>query len=592
MEINSTVKEQINHLPQLPGVYKYFNDENVLIYIGKAKNLKKRVSSYFTDNAGHSFKTISLAKKIANIEFVVVNNEYEALLLENNLIKQNKPKYNILLKDDKTYPYICITNERFPKVFTTRKVEKRIGTYFGPYTSGKTVRLLMDLFQKLFTIRTCNLGLSKQAIESGKYKTCLEYHIGNCKGPCENLQTEESYMAEIQQIKNILAGQISPVKDDLSNLMKNYVEELAFEKAHLIKQKLELLDNYYSKSIIINPNLGKLKSFVHHEIDGKNYIYYFCINNGAIIESQIYTISNSLDETEAEMISTAILMHVQPEQKEEIISNISIRNDFFETYIPKIGDKKKLIDLSIKNIQEYHLAHTPSFEKKENIGLLEIKNTLSLKEIPNHIECFDNSNIQGTNPVSAMVCFKNGKPSKKDYRHYLVKTVEGPNDFDTMYEVVFRRYKRLKEEEAPLPQLIIIDGGKGQLSRACDALKDLDMYGKIPIISIAKRLEEIYVPGDEFAIHFNKKSEGLKIIQQLRDEAHRFGITHHRNLRSKKVLKIDSQLDNIKGIGEKTKELIQKEYKTIALMLQKPEQEIIDKIGKAKLEIIKKSLLN
>ncbi|MEY5049311.1 MAG: hypothetical protein RLZZ175_2670 [Bacteroidota bacterium] len=591
---NEYLKDLIKKMPHSPGVYKYFNAENEIIYIGKAKNLHKRVADYFLEKYTHSYKTAQLVKQIADIQFVVVNTELDALLLENNLIKENQPKYNILLKDDKTYPYICVTNEAFPRVISTRKFEKRLGTFYGPYTSGKTIKTFFELFQSLFTIRTCTLNLSDANIALEKFKICLEYHIGNCKGPCEGLQSHDDYVQEISLIKNILAGNTKLATDYFYQILNEASANLEFEKAHRIKQKIDILENYQNRSLIVNSTIDNLSVFVVYSQEKKSYVSYMRINGGKMVETQVYSTTKVLDESDEEILQSAIIQqHGLNFDIDLIITNIPVSiSEKGQTIVPKIGDKKKLIDLSIKNIFEYIKARTISFEenKKEITSLVELKNTLSLKDLPVHIECFDNSNIQGTNPVSAMVCFKNAKPSKKDYRHYNVKTVVGPNDFDTMYEVVSRRYKRLVEEEKPLPQLIVIDGGKGQLNRAADALKDVGVYDKVALISIAKRLEEIYVVGDEFPIMFSKKSEALKVLQHMRDEAHRFGITFHRDQRSKQVEKKSSILDEIKGIGEKTKTLIQKEYKTVTKMMQLPEAEVIATIGHSKYMIIKKHL--
>jgi excinuclease ABC subunit C len=591
MSTKLELKEEIKILPDNPGIYKYFNVDNEIIYIGKAKNIKKRVSNYFLEKANHNYKTQKLVSQINRIEFTVVDSELDALLLENNLIKNHQPKYNILLKDDKTYPYLCISNERFPRIYSTRKLEKREGTHFGPYTSGRTVRTLLELFQKLFTIRNCEYNLSKQNIENNKFKVCLEYHIGNCKGPCIGNQEEIEYLAEINIIKNILNGYNKVGIDYLTEQMNDLASKLLFEEAQKIKSKIEILQNYQAKSLIVSTSIKNLKVLTVYNHDKKTYVNYLKINNGQIIETQTYQATKMLDETDEEILEQAIIEHIDLENEHEIVTNIpiSFNTEKINCYVPKIGDKKKLIELSIKNIFEYIKARAIYFEeaKKENIGLLELQKTLNLKELPIHMECFDNSNIQGTNPVSAMVCFKDGKPAKKEYRHYHVKTVIGPNDFDTMYEVVYRRYKRLKEEQKPLPNLIIIDGGKGQLGKAVDALKDLELYGKIPIISIAKRLEEIFVPGDEYSIMFNKKSEGLKLLQQIRNESHRFGITFHRNLRSKQIEQKNSMLDEIKGIGTNTKQKIQTTYKTIKYLLEADEAEVIKLIGRQKLNIIK-----
>lgn len=591
MENREALKLSIKKLPENPGIYKYYNEADEIIYIGKAKNIKKRVANYFLDKNNHNYKTQKLVSQIAKIEFAVVDSELDALLLENNLIKNFQPKYNILLKDDKTYPYLCISNDRFPRLFTTRKTEKKTGTYYGPYTSGKTVRILLELIQKLFTIRNCDLNLSKQNIAAGKFKVCLEYHIGNCKAPCESLQTEENYLAEINIIRNILHGNTKVAIDYLTNQMNEFAKKLLFEKAQEIKNKIEILQNYQAKSLIVNTNIKNLKTFTVHSYDKKTYVNYLKINNGQIIETQTYQATKMLDETDEEVLEQAIIEHIDLENEHEIITNIPItfKTELISCYVPKIGDKKKLIDLSIKNIFEYIKARAVYFEenKKTPVGLLELQKTLNLKELPTHMECFDNSNIQGTNPVGAMVCFKDGKPAKKEYRHYHIKTVIGPNDFDSMYEVVHRRYKRVLEEAQALPKLIIIDGGKGQLSKAVEALHALGLYGQIPIISIAKRLEEIFVPGDEYPIMFNKKSEALKILQQIRNESHRFGITFHRNLRSNQVEHKNSMLDEIKGIGPLTKQKIQGKYKTINKLLEANEDEVIQLIGLQKLQTIK-----
>jgi excinuclease ABC subunit C len=595
MENREVLKQTIKTLPENPGIYKYYNEANEIIYIGKAKNIKKRVSNYFLEKNNHNYKTQKLVSQISKIEFTVVDSELDALLLENNLIKNFQPKYNILLKDDKTYPYLCISNERFPRVYTTRKSEKKTGTYFGPYTSGKTVRTLLELFQKLFTIRNCDLNLSQHNIEAGKYKVCLEYHIGNCKAPCENLQTEEAYLTEINSIKNILNGNNKVAIDYLTIQMNQFASILQFEKAQDIKNKIEILQNYQAKSLIVSTSIKNLKVMTVHSYDKKTYVNYLKINNGQVIETQTYLATKMLEETDEEVLEHAILAHIDFEEPHEIITNIPItfKTELISCYVPKIGDKKKLIDLSIKNIFEYIKARAIYFEdnKKENLGLVELQKTLNLKALPTHMECFDNSNIQGTNPVAAMVCFKDGKPAKKEYRHYHIKTVIGPNDYDSMYEVVIRRYKRVKEEGLALPNLIIIDGGKGQLGKAMEALQALDLYGKIPLISIAKRLEEIFVPGDEYPIMFNKKSEALKLLQQIRNESHRFGITFHRNLRSKQVEHKNSMLDEIKGIGKETKQKIQSKYKTIQKLMQANEGEVIALIGKQKLNTIKTYLL-
>ena len=581
----------ISPIPQNPGVYKYFNKSNILIYVGKAKNLKKRVSSYFNKGASHNRKTQKLVSEIVAIEFVVTNTEFDALLLENNLIKTNQPKYNILLKDDKSFPYICVTNQRFPRVFSTRNLDKTKGNFYGPYTSAVKLRSVLDLIHKIYSLRTCKFNLSHQNISNKKYKICLEYHIGNCKGPCEDLQTEEDYNVNIEQAIEILKGNISAPKQYLEDKMKIYAANLQFEKAEEYRIKLEQLTTFYNKSIVVNPKLGSLHVIVLISTETKAYLNYDKVKNGSIIQSKSLEIKKQLDESDSQIMLTIIpelIDKVELKTKLTILTNIEITNppEPIQTEVPKIGDKNKLVKMGFKNA----LFLKKNNEQKalvtnRNEKVLELlKEDLSLTTLPEHIECFDNSNIQGTNPVASMVCFKNGKPSKKDYRKYNIKTVVGPDDFASMFEVVSRRYERLQKENKPLPNLILIDGGKGQLSAAVEALKKVNAYGKIAIIGIAKRLEEIYLPGDTLPVHINKKSPGLKLLQQLRDEAHRFAITFHRDKRSKS--QTSTFLDNIDGIGKITRDQLLSKYKSAIKIKTAPHEELKLLIGNHKANIL------
>ena len=539
--------ETIRNLPHQPGVYQYFDVEGTLIYVGKAKDLRKRVSSYFLKTATHSRKTISMVSQIVEIKFTVVSSEWEAFLLENNFIKTNQPKYNILLRDDKTYPYICVSNEPFPKIFSTRRLNKSKGRYYGPYSNGKLMVNMLELSKKLFNIRTCDLALTEKAIAAGKFKVCLEYHIGNCKGPCVGYQTLEQYAGSIKEAENLLKGNLQAAKRFLQDEMAKHAEVLDFEKAEVSRKKLELMENYQSKSIVSNANSEEdfhVITLINRQ--EKVDINYLKIVGGDIRYSENFSIKHVLEETDEDMLFYQlfdILAKENFDRKIEVVTNLETTYSIDEKIsitTPKAGIKKKLVDMSLKNLEEHIRVREMNKLDKEDEKLRVVKllqQELRLPDLPVHIECFDNSNLGGTNAVSAMVCFKNGKPSKKDYRHYNVKTVEGPNDFDTMKEVVFRRYKRLLDENQPLPNLIVIDGGKGQLGMAVDVLKELGIYDKVSIVSIAKRLEEIYFPGDEFPLHLSKKSQALLLLQFLRDEAHRFGITFHRNKRSKEVLK-------------------------------------------------------
>ena len=552
------LKELIKVLPDDPGVYQYFDDSGKIIYVGKAKNLRKRVSSYFQkvpDNA----KTRILVRKINDIRHIVVNTEEDALLLENNLIKKYQPRYNVLLKDDKSFPWIVIKKEPFPRVFSTRQIIKDGSEYFGPYTSAMMVKTLIDLFRQLYPLRTCRLALTQENISKGKFKVCLEYHLGNCKGPCEGLQPEEEYLEYINEIRSILKGNIASVMKYMKKKMMILAEEYKFEEAEDIRKKLTILEGFQSKSTVVNPKINNVDVFSIIDDKKAAYVNFLKVVNGAIIQAHTIEYKKKMDEDIVSLLALAIadirerLHSNSPEIIVPFKPDVEFRDVKF--LIPKIGDKKKLLELSERNVKYYRLEKLKQqanhAKVPRNVQLLEtVKKDLRMDKLPLHIECFDNSNIQGHHPVAACVVFKNGKPAKKEYRHFNIKTVEGPNDFASMQEVVFRRYKRILEENQPVPQLIVIDGGKGQLGSAVKALQELDLDRKITIIGIAKRLEEIYYPGDSVPLYLDKNSLSLKLIQNLRNEAHRFGITFHRNKRSSSFLK--SRLEEIPGIGPET----------------------------------------
>lgn len=584
------LRDVVQRLPDEPGVYKFFNDEKTLIYVGKAKNIRKRVTSYFNKNTGVNRKTLKLVSEIDAIDFTVANTEFDALLLENNFIKQNQPKYNILLKDDKTFPYICILNERFPRIYYTRKYDLDQGEYFGPYSSVVAMKNVLELVRKLYSIRTCNLLLSEQNVVQKKFKVCLEYHLGNCKGPCEGLQDEASYREEIDQARNILKGNLSIVYQTFTAQMKQAAADMEFERAQRFKEKLDTLERFQSKSLVVNRDLTDIDVFTITSIEEYAYINYMQIKEGAIIYSKTMEVKKKLDEPDDELLSiSAVELRDQTHSTNRLIlSNVPIIVlDEVENVIPQIGDKKKLIALSIKNALELRREREIFREgkKSKQREVLEIlKKDLQLRELPEIIECFDNSNIMGTVPVASMVRFVNGKPDKKGYRHFNIKTVEGPNDFASMKEIVGRRYKRILEENEQLPSLIVVDGGKGQLSSACEALKELNMYGQVPIIGIAKKLEEIYYPEDPLPLHINKKSPGLLLLQFIRDEAHRFAITFHRLKRSKKPLR--SQVQGMAGIGEKTATKLLQHFRSVKKMREATPEEIEQVVGKAKAKIV------
>ena len=578
---------QFKTLPSDPGVYQYFDKNNTVIYVGKAKNLKRRVTSYF-NKVHENAKTRILVKKIHRMEHIVVPSEVDALLLENSLIKKYRPRYNILLKDDKTYPWICIKKEPFPRVFSTRKVIQDGSQYFGPYPNVKTVYTLLELIRGLYPIRTCNYDLSKEKVQKQSYKVCLEYHIGNCMAPCEAKVSVENYNQNISAIRDIIKGNFRRSLDQFKSQMKQYATAMEFEKAQEIKEKLESLENYQAKSTVVNPKITNVDVFSIISDESYGYVNFFQVAFGSIIRSHTVEIKKKLDETEAEML-THVVVDLRQRfnlQSKEIYLPIEI--DFgpkIKVTVPKLGDKKKLVELSQRNAKFFRLER---FKQMKIIDpdrhvkrlMQQMKTDLRLKVEPHHIECFDNSNIQGTNPTAACVVFRNGKPFKKDYRHFKIKTVQGPDDFASIEEVVHRRYKRLSDEGQSLPQLIVIDGGKGQLSSAVKSLDRLGLRGQIAIIGIAKRLEEIYYPGDSIPMYLDKKSETLKVIQQLRNEAHRFGLTLHRNIRSKNALK--SPLDEVEGIGPKTKEILLKKFKSLKRIKAASEEEIIDVMGSVK----------
>lgn len=587
--------DETNKLPNDPGVYRFYNADQKLIYVGKAKNLKKRVSSYFTKQQGVGRKTIKMVSEVSKIEITVVNTEFDALLFENNLIKTYQPRYNILLRDDKTYPYICLTNERFPRIFPTRTVNKKAGTFFGPFASVKAMKSILELIKKLFTIRDCRLVLSKSNVESGKFKVCLEYHLGNCKGPCEGLQSETEYLEDIEQAKEIIKGNLSIPKKYFKAQMEKASREFRFETAQEWKDKIDLLEKYQVKSLVVNPKIDNIDVFTITSDDKLAYINYMRIKNGTINLSKTVEVKKQLyEETEQDILTHAILSlrdRYNSESK-EIITNVALnyKTEALTFITPKIGDKKKLVELSIKNLLLYKkekISQTENVPRSFRV-LKQLQNDLSLPYLPKHIECFDNSNIQGTNPVASMVYFKDAKPLKKEYRHYHIKTVEGPNDFASMTEVTYRRYKRLIEEGKELPQLIVIDGGKGQLSAAVESLKKLNIYSKVPIIGIAKRLEEIYVPHDPYPLHIDKKSESLRVLQHLRDEAHRFAINFHRNRRSDAFLK--SFLDEVSGIGEASIDKLLSHFKSLKKMQEATYEALSQVVGSHKADIIHRAL--
>ena len=586
------LRHKVEILPSQPGVYKFYDKSGKIIYVGKAKNLKKRVSSYF-NKTPESGKVQVLVRKIRNIEYIVVDTETDALLLENNLIKKYQPRYNVMLKDDKTYPFIVIKNEPFPRVFLTRNVVRDGSQYFGPYTSARLARSLLDMFRKLFYLRTCKYNLSQSNIKAGKFKVCLEYHIKKCKAPCVGLQSEEEYQQQISQIRNILKGNINDAIRYLEKMMKEYAAELKFEQAQEIKERIDILRKFQAKSTVVNPAIHNVDVFAIADDEDAAYVNYFNVVNGAIMQTYTAEIKKKLNETKQELLQYAIIdirERFDSKSKEILVPfDVEMKLTGITFTVPKIGDKKHLLDLAERNAHYYKLDKKKQKllkegKSKQKLVLEQVKEDLKMSELPVHIECFDNSNIQGTNPVASCVVFKNGKPSKQDYRKFNIKTVEGPNDFASMEEIVYRRYKRLLEEGKPLPQLIVIDGGKGQLGAAMKSLKKLGLDERIKVIGIAKRLEEIFFPGHKLPLYLDKRSPTLRLIQQIRDEAHRFGITFHRDKRSKNFLV--SELDKISGIGPKTKEKLLKKFKTLEAIKKADFEDIAKTVGKHKAELI------
>ncbi len=584
---NPSLELQIQTLPDNPGVYQYYDKDGKILYVGKAKNLKKRVSSYF-NKVHDNGKTNVLVRKIVTIKHIVVSSEQDALLLENNLIKKLQPRYNVLLRDDKTYPWICIKKEPFPRIFPTRRMIKDGSEYFGPYTNFKTVNTILDLIKELYPLRTCNFDLSPANIDKGKFKVCLEFHIGNCKGGCEGYETAEHYQIQVNAIREILKGNFKESLKDFKSKMQEFAANMQFEEAQQIKEKIEVLENYQSRSTVLNPKISNIDVFSIISDETMAYVNFLQIAHGAIIRSHTLELKKKLDETDEELLELAVVelrerFHLT--SKEIVLPFPLNLGDNVKITVPQLGDKKQILELSERNAKYYRLDQLKQIqivdpERHTNRIMAQMQKDLRLSVEPRHIECFDNSNIQGTNPVSACVVFKDGKPSKKDYRHFNIKTVEGPNDFASMEEVVYRRYKRLLDENQPLPQLIIIDGGKGQLSSALKSIDDLGLRGKIAIIGIAKRLEELFYPGDSVPLYLDKKSETLKVIQHLRNEAHRFGITFHRDKRSKSAL--NSSIETIPGIGEKTMLTLIKHFKSVKRLKLASEKEISDVVGASK----------
>lgn len=590
--MNENLELQLKTLPSEPGVYRYYDKNGQLLYVGKAKNLKKRVHSYFNKNQ-NGYRTRIMVSKIVRLETTVVNSEYDALLLENNLIKEHQPFYNVMLKDDKTYPWICIKNEDFPRIFMTRNVVKDGSEYYGPYAKVRPAKVLLETIKNLYKIRSCSLDLSPKKIDDGKYKVCLEYHIKNCKGPCEGLESKENYDEKIDAIRGIIKGDFRKARKYLEDEMFRFAANLEFEAAQTVKERLDFLDDYQARNTVVNPNIDDVDVFGMTSDETAAYVNFFKIRNGNIVQSFTTEIKKVLEETDEEILEEALIEIRQKfasESKEILLPfhlNIEIPN--IKLIVPKVGDKKRIVELSEKNAKEYRLEKLKQVqiidpERHTNRIMAEMQKLLRMPVEPRHIEGFDNSNIQGSNPVSACVVFKDGKPSKSDYRIFHVKTVEGPNDFATMEEVIYRRYKRMLDEGENLPQLILIDGGKGQLSSAVKSLKLLGLYGKITIVGIAKRLEEIFFPEDPIPLYLDKKSETLKILQRVRDEAHRFGVKHHRTRRTNNTIK--SELEEIPGVGEKTIELLLKKLKSVKRVKEANLETLEEILGKQKGKIV------
>ncbi|MFS4415858.1 excinuclease ABC subunit UvrC [Maribacter sp. 2307ULW6-5] len=586
---------QLRALPDAPGVYQFYDLDHRILYVGKAKNLKKRVSSYFTKTHANG-KTRVMVKKIRTIKHIVVSTESDALLLENNLIKEHKPRYNVLLKDDKSYPWICLKKERFPRLFPTRRVIRDGSEYFGPYTSMKTVRTLLDLIKSVYPLRTCNYDLSEAKVQAGKYKVCLEYHLGNCKGPCEGLQSLEDYEKQIEDIRQIVKGNFRSSLNYFKGQMKLLAAEMRFEEAQAVKDKIDILENYQVKTTIVNPKISDVDVFSIISDNAYAYVNFLQIAHGSIIRSHTMEIKKKLDEEDADLLQLAIIdmrKRFHASSRELYLPFALEVGEGLKITVPKSGDKRRILELSQRNAKFYRQERFNQLriidpDRHTNRIMAQMKKDLRLSAEPRHIECFDNSNIQGTNPVAACVVFKDGKPSKKEYRHYNIKTVTGPDDFASMEEVVFRRYKRLLNEDGPLPQLVVIDGGKGQLSSALKSLEVLGLRGTVAIVGIAKRLEEIYFPEDPVPLYLDKRSESLKIIQQLRNEAHRFGITLHRNKRSKAA--VSSALEGIDGVGEKTATRLLKHFKSVKRIREASVNHLTEVVGESKAKTIYKAL--
>ena len=590
--MHSELELQLKTLPSEPGVYRYYDKKGEILYVGKAKNLKNRVLSYF-NKSQIGYKTRMMVSKIVRLETTVVNSEYDALLLENNLIKEYQPFYNILLKDDKSYPWICIKKEPFPRIFLTRNIIKDGSEYYGPYAKVKQAKTLIEVIKNIYKLRTCSLNLAPEKIKEGKYKVCLEYHIKNCSGPCEGLESEEEYAQRLNAIRGIIKGEFKAAREYLEAEMYNYAAKLEFENAQQSKEKLQILENYQTHTTIVSSNINDVDVFGIISDEAAAYVNYFKIKNGSIIQSYTTEIKKMLDETDEEILEEALIeiRNKFNSTSTEIFLpfHLNIEIPHVKLIVPKLGDKKRIVELSEKNAMEYRVEKLKQVqivdpEKHTNRIMAEMKKLLRLPEEPRHIEGFDNSNIQGTNPVSACVVFKDGKPSKADYRIFHVKTVEGPNDFATMEEVIYRRYSRLLDEGEPLPQLILIDGGKGQLSSAVKSLKLLGLYGKISIIGIAKRLEEIFFPEDPVPLYLDKKSETLKVLQRVRDESHRFGVKHHRMRRKNSTIK--SELEEIPGVGEKTIQQLLSKLKSVKRIKEASLETLEEILGKSKAKAV------
>jgi excinuclease ABC subunit C len=580
-------KEALKNIPHKPGVYQYWDEWNELIYIGKAKDLRNRVNSYFNKDLNVNAKTRVLVSKIRNITFTIVDTEIDAWLLENSLIKKHQPRYNVMLKDDKTYPWIIIKNEHYPRIFWTRRIVKDGSKYLGPYASVSMMHAILGLIKETYPLRTCNLALTKPNIDAGKFKVCLEYQLGNCKGPCQNYQTEDDYDNSIEEIKDILNGKIGAVLRKMKAEMDNAIATMNYEHAHRLKRKFDLLENYQSKSTVVNSSITDVDVFSIASEEKYAFVNFLKVMNGTIIQTQTIELKKRLDESDEELLTLAISefrSRYNSESKEIIVPFMIDLEDAstLKFTIPKLGEKRKLLDLSQKNVQFFKKERIDQYEKlnpevrTERLLSLMMKD-LRMNQLPRHIECFDNSNFQGKYPVSAIVVFRDGKPSKKDYRHFNVKTVEGPDDFATMEEAVLRRYRRVLDEDTGLPQLIVIDGGKGQLSSAMKSLKLLGIDKQVTVIGIAKRLEELYYPGDQYPLYLDKRSETLKVIQQLRDEAHRFGITFHRKKRDKGTLA--TELELIEGIGKTTAEKLLKYFKSVKKIREASEEMLVEVVN-------------